>query len=74
MVKLSQKTIDCLLIADKTDSTWSEKYNIACDKYSEKAVYRKMEKLAGRGYIEYGVSARTGWLTEKGREVLAAII
>ena len=32
----------------------------------EKVVYRKMEKLNAQGYLEYGVSLRTAWLTEKG--------
>jgi hypothetical protein len=33
----------------------------------EKVVYRAMERAYNRGYIEYGVSMRSGWLTEKGK-------
>jgi hypothetical protein len=36
-----------------------------------KVVLRKMERLADRGLIEYGVSLRTAWLTEAGRRALA---
>lgn len=32
-----------------------------------------LEKAADRGYIEYGVSARTGWLTDKGRALLHSV-
>ena len=35
-----------------------------------KVCYSAMERAAGRGYIEYGVSLRTGWLTGKGKELL----
>lgn len=47
-------------------------YDEACARWSEKAVCRKFEELADRGYIEYGVSARTGWLTEKGQAAMDA--
>lgn len=46
-------------------------YEVLGEKYgSEKLVYKKMEKLAGLGYLEYGVSLRTAWLTEKGKELV----
>jgi hypothetical protein len=35
-----------------------------------KVVYRAMERAYSRGYIEYGVSLRSGWLTEKGLALL----
>jgi hypothetical protein len=38
----------------------------------EKVVYRAMERADRRGYIDYGVSLRSGWLTDKGRELVAA--
>ena len=31
-----------------------------------KVCYRAMERACNRGLIEYGVSLRTGWLTDKG--------
>lgn len=36
----------------------------------EKVCYRAMERAERRGYIEYGVSLRTGWLTQKGRDLI----
>jgi len=38
----------------------------------EKVCYRAMERAEERGLIDYGVSLRTGWLSEKGEELLAA--
>lgn len=35
-----------------------------------KVCYRAMERAEERGYIEYGVSLRTGWITDKGKELL----
>lgn len=47
-------------------------YEVLGKKYgSEKLVYKKMEQLADRGYLDYGVSLRTAWLTEKGLEALS---
>lgn len=39
-----------------------------CD---EKLAYSACERAADRDLIEYGVSLRTGWLTEKGLAALA---
>jgi hypothetical protein len=38
----------------------------------EKVCFRAMERCERRGYLEYGVSLRTAWLTEKGMKLLAA--
>ena len=35
-----------------------------------KVCYAAMERAARRGLIDYGVSLRTGWLTDKGRQLL----
>lgn len=35
-----------------------------------KVCYRAMERAAERDLIEYGVSLRTGWLTDKGKALL----
>lgn len=35
-----------------------------------KVCYAAMERAHARGYIEYGVSLRTGWPTEKGENLL----
>ena len=47
-------------------------YEILSKKYncSEKLIYKKMEKLVDKDYLEYGVSLRTAWLTEKGLKFL----
>lgn len=50
---------------------FSEWYLELAEKYSEKAILRKFDQLSRKGYTEYGVSARTGWLTEKGKIALA---
>ena len=76
MTQLGQKAIDCLKLAElhgRWDWEWDEHYMAICERYSEKAVTVKMVELANRGYIEYGVSARTGWLTEKGKAALEAV-
>lgn len=32
----------------------------------EKVCFSAMNRCVRRGYVEYGVSLRTGWITEKG--------
>lgn len=41
--------------------------------YPEKVCYAAMERAVDHDLIEYGVSLRTGWLTEKGKSVLAEL-
>lgn len=36
----------------------------------EKVCYRAVERAHSRKLIEYGVSLRTAWITEKGKELL----
>jgi hypothetical protein len=36
----------------------------------EKVVYAAMEREERKGYLEYGVSLRTAWLTDKGKDFL----
>ena len=36
----------------------------------EKVCYRAMERAENRGLIDCGVSLRSGWITEKGKEML----
>jgi len=38
--------------------------------YPDKLALRKIERLVDRGLLEYGVSPRYAWLTEKGEEYL----
>lgn len=77
-MSLGEKAMLCLRIAAArgADGDWTAErdtlYREACERFSEKAVCTKFEQLAAKDYIEYGVSARTGWPTEKGRDVLVA--
>ncbi len=36
----------------------------------EKVCYKAMERAYKRDLIAYGISPRTGWLTEKGKQLL----
>lgn len=38
--------------------------------YHGNVVIKKAEKASDKGYMDYGVSARTGWITEKGIKFL----
>jgi hypothetical protein len=70
--KLGEKAIACLRIAQHRPMSPERKrlYDEAVTRYSENAVCAKMEELADRGYLDWGVSPRMGWLTEKGRKAL----
>lgn len=39
-----------------------------------KVCCRACERADARGFIDHGTSLRTGWLTEKGRELLATTL
>lgn len=74
---LSPKAIACLKMAEvlhlKVESAhewWRQLYELACAEFSEKAINAKFLELTIRGYLDYGVSARTAWLTPKGRTAL----
>lgn len=38
----------------------------------EKVCFRAMERAADNGLIEYGVSLRSAWITDKGKDLLTA--
>ena len=38
----------------------------------EKVCYRAMERAYDRGLLDYGVSLRTAWITQKGHDLLQA--
>lgn len=42
--------------------------------FPEKVVYAKYDKMMRKGYLEYGVSLRTAWLSEKGEDRLAELL
>ena len=35
-----------------------------------KVCFRAMERCCGRGYVDYGTSLRSGWITEKGLKLI----
>jgi hypothetical protein len=41
--------------------------------YPDKVADSIIDRLARKGWIEYGVSARSGWLTDEGIAVLGGI-
>ena len=45
-------------------------YNTLCLKHGEKKTDAKIDKACRKDYVEYGVSQRTGWLTQKGLDKL----
>lgn len=68
----SHKMVDCLTLLGLHASLRREYEDVIHARWGEKVVSRKLEELARRGYIEYGVSTRAGWLTEKGKTALRA--
>lgn len=57
-----------LFSGPKTKAPWEilmEKFNAP-----EKVVYSAMERDYKKGLLEYGVSLRTAWLSDKGYELL----
>ena len=69
---MGSKSLDVLRVASLPNLSLERTvaYKAACERWSEKAVVAKFEELTRRGLITYGVSARTGWLTEKGKQIL----
>lgn len=63
------------IVVLKRQKEWCENKDLpftyeAFPQWPEKLIYRKMEKLVDKGYLEYGVSLRTSWLTDKGLELI----
>lgn len=64
----------CLAVAEYQRTRGDFPYEILAEKFDcdEKLSFAACERAAERGLIEYGVSLRTGWLTEKGEALLVA--
>lgn len=56
--------------APSSSPPWPYEALAASTGQPEKVCYRAMERAERRGLIEYGVSLRTGWLTEAGKALL----
>ncbi len=67
MSPMGEKALTLLRIADLRGPARVAAFDEACRKWSEKAVLRKFEELASRGYIDYGTAPYLGWLTDRGR-------
>lgn len=78
-MKFSLKDIPTREVLEQQQKWWENKelpftYEVLGQKYgSEKLVFMKMQKLLREGYLEYGVSLRTAWLTEKGKSVISPL-
>lgn len=59
-----------LIDAHDTDRTRPLAYQILYERYPPKKVDTKFAKIYRKGYIEFGMSVLTGWLTPKGRAKL----
>lgn len=58
---------------DGTHDEWAARYTELCDRYGgEEAVNDELERLYDLGYIDCGVSVRTGWLTDAGSAALGS--
>ena len=56
---------------DRVSSSWPEQILERRFGCAPKVAFAAMERAFNRGLIEYGVSLRAGWITEKGRALLA---
>lgn len=73
MKKISMKDIPIKDILEYQKKWWENKDLPFCYEalpYPPKVIYKKMEKLADEGYLDYGVSLRTAWLSDKGEKYL----
>lgn len=71
---LGEKALDCLELTSLPilSAERGALLEQLADRYSPKAVISKLEQLADKGLIEYGISPLFGWLTEAGAAALAA--
>lgn len=62
----------CLAYAKREPHTDVWPYDLLMQWTGEpmKVCYRAMERANDRGYIEYGVSLRSGWLADKGKQLI----
>ena len=60
----------CKAYQDKHPSLWPYEVLSETTGACEKVCFRAMERACERGYIDYGVSLRSGWLTDKGKRLI----
>jgi hypothetical protein len=56
----------------RDERVWPEVHLMNRTGQCEKVCCRAMERACRSGLIEYGVTMRSGWLTDKGKALLAA--
>lgn len=63
----------CQAVAEYQRVQGNFPYEILARKFncSEKLAYSACERAEKKDLIDYGVSLRTGWLTEKGKQLLS---
>jgi hypothetical protein len=66
MVLLAYKLYD----ADRMGKKFPYDFLMEMSNQPFKVCYKCMERASNRDLIDYGVSLRTGWITEKGMELL----
>lgn len=52
------------------DRPFDDEHLARCTGQPQKVCYRALERAVRRGLLDYGVSLRTSWLTDKGMEEL----
>lgn len=62
----------CKAVQEYQNTLGDFPYEMLASKFNcdEKLAYSACKRAHGNGLIDYGVSLRTGWLTEKGKELL----
>jgi hypothetical protein len=66
MVLLAYKMFE----EDRMNGKFPYDYLMEISNQPFKVCYKCMERASDRDLIDYGVSLRTGWITEKGQELL----
>ena len=64
----------CQAYSDRNEKEFPYDLLMARTNECFKVCYRAMERAYNRGYLECGVSLRSGWLTPKGKKLLAMAV
>ena len=57
-------------VRDAETCLWPYELLVKWTGQPEKVCFRCMERAVGRGYLDYGVSLRTAWITDKGKKLI----
>jgi len=73
---MTRKDISTLIVLEAAEKAHTEKEGMTWEYIKritgapEKVIYAAMEREDEKGYLEWGVSLRTAWLTELGKKEL----